>query len=241
MYRNKNITIYIPSRNESKNLASIKSRIPSFVDEVLVISNKSTDNTCEIAKSLGFKVYEDNRVKNGIGYGYAHMTGIEKSTGDILISIDGDGQHPVEDIKEIIDFLIDQDIDFISCNRFPPKSDSYLGFKQWFGTKVLNLETNILYKTNFKDILSGMFVFKNEISPFLNLTEGDWNLSPQIKINAATNSKIKFAEFNIFQYCRMSGKTHQSHFKTGIRHVKWIFLNKIKTSLKFNPKLNLKQ
>lgn len=225
MYRDKKITIYIPCRNESKNLELIAKRIPHFVDEVIAVSNRSSDDTVEKAKLLGMKAVEDNRTVGGIGYGYAHMTGIENATGDILISIDGDGQHPVEDIASIIDFLIDNDLDFISCNRFPPKKNAYLGFKQWFGSKVLNFEANFLYGTEFRDILSGMFVFKREVANKLNLTEGGWDLSPQIKINAATNPEINFSEFNIFQYSRMSGKTHQSHLKTGIQHMSWIFRN----------------
>jgi glycosyltransferase involved in cell wall biosynthesis len=227
MYKGKKISVYVPCRNESLNLESIKNRMPEFVDEVLVISNCSTDNTYEKAKELGFKSIIDNRTKNGIGYGFAHMTGIHNSTGDVLISIDGDGQHPIENIEKILDYYLENDLNFVSCNRFPPKKGGYLNIKQWIGAKVLNLEAWLLYGVKFNDILCGMWIFDKSIVSSLKLTEGDWNLSPQIKINAALNPDIRFSEFNIYQYKRYSGSSHQQHFKTGLKHMVWLFTNRV--------------
>jgi glycosyltransferase involved in cell wall biosynthesis len=70
MYRNLSITLCLPCRNEGNHLVKVIEKVPSIVDEIIVISNKSTDNTVEVAKSLGVKVIEENRALNGIGYGY---------------------------------------------------------------------------------------------------------------------------------------------------------------------------
>lgn len=225
MYKNKTITVCLPCRNEADHLDQVIAKIPKYVDEIIVISNNSKDNTIEVAKKLGVKAYEDNQTINGIGYGFAHMTGIKNATSDIIVGADGDATYPVESLDKIIDHLIKQDLDFISCNRYPLQDGTTIPFKLKFGVWMLNTEVRLLYGVQIKDILSGMWVFKKEVRDDLKLTMGEWNLSPQIKINAATSPDIRFAEYSIAQHQRL-GESHQNYFKTGFSHAKWIFANR---------------
>ncbi len=229
MYRKKRITLCLPCRDEAEHLHEVLKRVPKIVDEVIVISNKSTDDTVKVAKRLGVKAYEDNRTVGGIGYGFAHMTGIKKATGDIIAAADGDATYPIEDLKKVIDHMLNQDLDFISCNRYPLQEGTEIPFKLRLGVGALNLETRLLYGLKIQDILSGMWLFKKGIKDDLDLTMGDWNLSPQIKLNAALNPNIVFGEFSIAQHLR-KGESHQSHFKTGFSHLSWIFLNRWKSA-----------
>jgi hypothetical protein len=57
---------------------------------------------------------------------------------------------------------------------------------------------------------------------------GEWNLSPQIKINAAHHPEIAFSEYSIAQHQRL-GESHQAHYKTGFQHLWWIFKNRFRT------------
>lgn len=221
MYRDKRITLCFPCRNEAKHLPKIIKDAPAIVDEIIVVSNNSSDNTVEVARKLGVRVIEDNRTLGSIGYGFAHMSGIKKATGDIIIGADSDGTYPVKRIPEIIDRLLDENYDFLSCNRYPLKDDTKVPLKLRFGVWVLNTEVRLLYGKKVNDILSGMWVFRKPVAKKLKLTMGDWNLSPQIKINALINPKIKFGEYHISQYQRM-GETHQNYFKTGMSHFLWI-------------------
>jgi glycosyltransferase involved in cell wall biosynthesis len=224
MYKNRSISVIMPCRNEGAHLAEIMRRIPKFVDEIIIVSNRSTDNTVEMAQRLGLKVYEDNRAVKGIGYGFAHMTGIEAATSDIIAGIDGDATYPIENIDGIIDDLLKRNLDFISCNRYPLQDGTKIPLKLRLGVAMLNLETRLLYGIKVKDVLSGMWVFKREISPLLRLTMGDWNLSPQIKINAALHRDIQFGEHSIAQHQRR-GTTKQRYFKTGLSHLVWLMRN----------------
>ncbi len=233
MYKKQKITLYFPCRNESAHLKEVLSKVPKFVDEIIVVSNKSTDDTYEKAKKLGIKAYKDDRVLGKIGYGFANITGINKATGDIIISSDGDGTYPIEKLDKILNYFIKNDFDFISCNRYPVKKGVVIPLKLQFGIHILNLETRILYGIKIKDILSGMWVIKKNIRNELNLTAGDWNLSPQIKINAFTNNKIKSGEFHIIQHLRY-GKTKQNYFKTGFSYMKWILKNRFNSTHKSN-------
>ena len=160
MYKNKTITVCLPCRNEANHLEQVIAKIPKYVDEIIVISNNSKDNTVEVAKQLGVKAYEDNRTIDGIGYGFAHMTGIKNATSDIIVGADGDATYPVENIDKVIDFIIENDLDFVSCNRYPLQDGTKIPFKLKFGVWMLNTEVRLLYGVKIKDILSGMWVFK---------------------------------------------------------------------------------
>lgn len=226
MYKNKRITVCLPCRNEGNHLKEVVKRIPDFVDEIIVVSNNSTDDTVAVAKKLKVTIIEDNRTIGGIGYGYAHMTAIENATGDIIVGADGDATYPIEDLKKVIDHLLLKKLDFISCNRYPLQEGTKIPFKLRLGVSTLNAEVRLLYGIKINDILSGMWVFKKEAKDGLNLTMGEWNLSPQIKINAARNPNIKFSEYSIAQHQRL-GDSHQNHYKTGFSHMWWIFRNRL--------------
>ncbi len=221
MYKNKRISLCLPCRNEAKHLKKVIARAPKFVDEIIIISNKSSDNTVQVARKLGAKVLEDNRTSGGIGYGYAHMTGIDNSTGDIIVGADGDATYPIEKLAAIIDFLLENKLDFVSCNRYPVQAGTKIPFKLRTGVWLLNKEVRWLYGFKINDILSGMWAFKKPTKNKLQLKMGDWNLSPEIKIKAATHPKISFGEYSISQHQRL-GESHQKYFKTGISHAWWI-------------------
>jgi glycosyltransferase involved in cell wall biosynthesis len=225
VYKRKKISVYFPCRNEANHLHEVLARVPKFVDEVIVVSNKSTDKTVAVARKLGAKTYEDNRDSGGIGYGFAHMTGIAHATGDIIVGADGDATYPIEDLGRIIDYLSKNHLDFVSCNRYPMQKGTRIPFKLRFGVWLLNMEILVLYGVRIQDTLSGMWVLRREIRNQLNLTMGEWNLSPQIKLSAATNASVAFGECSIAQHQRM-GATHQSYYKTGLSHAWWILKNR---------------
>jgi len=205
-------------------LRKIIQAIPSFVDEIIVISNASTDDSVAIARAAGSVALEDNRTVGGIGYGFAHMTGIAAAHGDIIVGLDADGTYPVEDLAAILDYMLDGNLDFVSCARL---SRSRMPFKLRLGIVLLNTETRVLYGTHITDILSGMWVFARSVRGQLALDQGGWDLSPQIKIAAATNPNVRFAEYQIAQKPRY-GATHQRYFRTGFLHARWILANRLR-------------
>lgn len=225
MYKNHLISVYLPCRDEEKHLKKVIKKIPKFVDEIIVVSNKSKDHTYEKAQKMGIKAYQDNREINGIGYGFASITGIKKATGDIITTCDGDGTYPIDKLADILDYFITGNYDFISCNRYPVNKNTTIPQKLQLGVALLNLETNLLYGTKIKDILSGMWLIRKSKRHYLHLTSGDWNLSPEIKIKSFTNYHLECSEFHISQHLRY-GKTKQHYFKTGFSHAFWILSNR---------------
>jgi len=94
------ITIVICALNEEENLPYVLPKIPGSVNEVLLVDGHSTDATVEVAKKLCPKI----RVlyQSGKGKGDAIKFGVSQATGDIIITLDADGQTNPDDIDRFI-------------------------------------------------------------------------------------------------------------------------------------------
>lgn len=226
MIHNHTVSLVIPCRNEGGHLAKVIKRIPSTIDEIIIVNNQSTDNTALVARQLTktdhrIKVLTDSRTIHGIGYGYAHITGLQHAKGDILVGIDGDGTYPPEVIPALIKHLLTHQLDFVSANRYPLRPGATAPKLLQFGTTLLNQEIRLLYGFTIKDSLSGMWAFRSSILPKLALSEGGWNFSPQIKLNAWKQPSVQSGEYPITQGYRF-GRTKQHYVKTGLSHILWI-------------------
>ncbi|MDF7640756.1 glycosyltransferase family 2 protein [Bifidobacterium sp. ESL0784] len=227
MILGKTVSLVMPCRNEAGHLAKLIEQVPDFFDEIICVSNGSTDNTVEVSKALEkryprFTLVEDNRSAGGIGYGFAHMTGMATATSDLIVCADSDGTYPIDDAPQIVRQMKERNLSFVSCSRYP---DHSIPFKLQLGVRALNIEIAVLYWFRIHDSLSGMWVFKRSVVSRLHLTEGDWNLSPQIKINAKHYLGPGFAEIKIKQRIRQ-GESKQDYLKTGLHHVLWIAKNR---------------
>ena len=222
MIKNKKISVVIPCKNEEKGIAAVIKNIPPYIDEIIVVDNGSTDRTGEVAKKAGARVIKEPRKMNGVGYGYAHITGIKNAKGDYVAALDGDDTYPAYQIKEIVEKMETEGIDFVSCNRLPLKNPKVISKTRQLGIFILNLEVLFLYGTRVKDILTGMWVMKKDVYNKLNLRMGDWNLSPEIKISAIFNKDVKFTEYHIDHFVRENEPSKQAIWKTGINHAFYI-------------------
>ncbi|OGV90303.1 hypothetical protein A3A66_04740 [Microgenomates group bacterium RIFCSPLOWO2_01_FULL_46_13] len=224
MIQNKKISLVIPCRNEAKSIASLLKKIPRFIDEVIVVDNRSTDDTYTIAKSYGARVLKENRLDGfGIGYGYALRRGMAAAKGDIIVSLDGDGTYPVNQIGRAISFMIKKNLSLVIGNRFPINNQA-ISFLRQYGVWILNQEASIFYGYEFKDILSGMWLINRSLLRQLNLKQGGWNLSPEIKLACLQASRKGIGQFHIDHYYRDFGASKQKIWQTGVNHLVYIFL-----------------
>jgi len=237
MIHNKKISLIVPCKNEANIIAGFILRVPKYVDEIIIVDNNSTDNSKAIAKKAGAIVLSEPRHIGGIGYGFAHMTGMAKATGDYIVGMDGDDTYPVKKIKSIIKLMESKKYDVISCNRLPLKNAKAISPIRRLGINLLNAEVQWLFGYKIRDILTGMWVLRRDALPKINPTKGDWNLSIEMKLNAITNRAIRFSEYHINHFERKGNPSKQNLLKTGVTHsvfivVMWVkYLGKLITQL----------
>jgi glycosyltransferase involved in cell wall biosynthesis len=163
------------------------------------VDNRSTDGTADVARSLGAKV-----VFEGVqGYGAAYKRGLPAATGDVIVTLDGDGTYPAEEISRLVDILEDEGFDFISASRFPLKNPEAMPLTNQVGNRVLTITTRILFGHPIVDSQSGMWVFRRLVLEKLNLTSNGMPFSEEIKLEALANPEVKFHEGHIPYYQRI--------------------------------------
>ncbi len=214
------VSVIIPTLNEEESIGHVIDKIPrkgKYEWEIIVVDGNSRDKTREIAKNKGAKVIIEKRR----GYGRAYKTGFANATGDIIVTLDGDDTYPAERIGELVDYLIRNELDFISCERFSMMEKGAMNLTHRIGNIILTITTRILFGFDIKDSQSGMWIFKREILKDLNLTSDGMPFSEEIKIESWR--KFKCREVSI-EYRERKGEVKLNTWKDGLRNL--IFLIK---------------
>src|SRR5678815_3093330 len=139
MYKGQTITVIMPCLNEEQGVEQVLTRMPEFVDQVLVVDNGSTDRTSEVAARFGAQVIrEDAR-----GYGRSYKTGFAAATGDIVVTLDGDHSYPVDALSYLLEAFLHCKVGFLSASRFPTLNPDAMSLKHRIGNRILSLTMSV--------------------------------------------------------------------------------------------------
>ena len=214
MYKESRITVVIPCLNEEVAIGKVLDGLPPFVDEIIVVDNDSTDGTAEVARSRGaIVVTELSR-----GYGRAYKKGFSIATGDILITLDGDLSYPLDALSYLIEAFFQSKVGFLSGSRFPTVNPEAMSFKHRVGNRILSLAMSVLFLRWVKDSQSGMWVFRRDVLPKMNLVSDGMAFSQEIKIEAIRHPEIGFREMFI-NYSQRIGEKKLEPWKDGFRNL----------------------
>ena len=89
------------------------------------------------------------------------------------------------------------------------------------GNYLITAAASLLWAHPFKDILSGMWVFRKSCLEKLRLHSDSWNFSEEIKLQAYTKLGKKFAEYHI-PYRERLGETKLVPWKVGIQNIVYL-------------------
>jgi len=184
------VTILLPTMNEEKTVGKTLESIPKrkgLLYEKIIVDTNSTDNTIKIAMKYGCKIINESRK----GYGRAYKTGLQKSTGEIIVCADADNTYPMEEIPRIITMMQNEGLDFITCSRFPDMDKGAMAKINYVGNIGLTFICNLLFNTKFKDTQGGMWFIRKKILPYMKLNEDDMEFSTEIKLEAAKMGNMK--------------------------------------------------
>ena len=108
----------IPCFNEQNFIGDIVTRAKKYVDRVIVIDDASTDDTGKVAQVAGAEVI---RHETRRGAGAATKSGFQaakKGDVDILLTLDGDGQHNPDEIPKLLAPILNGEADLVIGSRF---------------------------------------------------------------------------------------------------------------------------
>ena len=221
------IKVIIPAFNEQDSIANVINDIPNIVDEVIVISNNSTDNTEMNAKNAGATVLQESRK----GYGYACLKGMDyiskqKTKPEIIVFLDGDYSDYPEQLTEIVAPIINNNIDFVIGARVEKLREiGSMTPQQIFGNWLATFLMKAFFNAKFSDL--GPFrAIKYDKLIALEMEDKTygWTVEMQLKV---LKQKMSYIEIpvkyrNRIGVSKVSGTVKGSIF-AGIKILTWIF------------------
>lgn len=165
------ILVIIPVYNESENIEGLLHEIHDTYPEldILVVNDASTDGSGKLAEATQIATVVNLPINLGIGGSV--QTGFKygrENEYDIVLQLDGDGQHKVSEIKKLIDPIKSDEADVVIGSRFNKKSEGFTTQTlRRVGIKVFELFSYILIQQKITDHTSGFRAFNKKAFKFL--------------------------------------------------------------------------
>ncbi|MDT0691510.1 glycosyltransferase family 2 protein [Salegentibacter sp. F188] len=225
------IKVIIPAYNEEASIGKVVAEVPEFVNEVIVVSNNSTDDTKKNAKAAGATVLSENRK----GYGYACLKGMEyiatnfktsHTKPDIVAFLDGDYSDYPSELANIVKPIIEEDVDFVVGARVKKwREKGSMTFPQIFGNWLATSLMKLFFNAKFTDL--GPFrAIKYEKLLALKMQDKTygWTVEMQLK---ALRQNLSYTEVpvhykNRIGVSKVSGTVKGAIF-AGVKILGWIF------------------
>lgn len=210
---NTKVSIIIPAYNEGAAIGNVLRQIISLYPdfEVIVINDGSTDDTARIAREAGAIVYSH---PYNIGNGAAIKSGIRIASGDLLVLIDGDGQHDPKDIQEMVKYFPDYDM-VVGARRTRDQVTWFRGL----GNKTFNWLASYVAKFMVKDLTSGFRAVKADVArSLLYLLPNTYSYPTTLTLGVLRNGRsLKYVPVNINK--RKTGKSGIKVYRDGVKFI----------------------
>jgi len=205
------VSVIIPAYNEAETIRDVIIKVkeidPEF--EIIVVNDGSKDQTGEIAREAGAIVYSH---PYNIGNGASIKSGIRIASGDILVFIDGDGQHDPNDIAKMLQYFPEYDMVVGARSK-----TSQVSIFRGFGNRMLNWLAGYVAKFRVQDLTSGFRAVKAEIAQsLLYLLPNTYSYPTTMTLGVLRNGKsLKYLPINAEK--RKKGKSNISISRDGVR------------------------
>ena len=191
-----NITVGIPAYNEEKNIAGIIQKLKQITDTIIVCNDGSSDNTGKIAEQMGAIVINHPR---NLGYGGAIRSLFLKARElncDMLVTLDSDGQHRLEDVLPVSQPIINNQADLVIGSRFLKDDQENIPKYRKVGIKMITKLANASLEESVTDSQSGFRAYSKNILLQITPSEQGMGVSNEILMKSSRKG-FKIAEVPI--------------------------------------------
>lgn len=214
----------IPAYNEEKNIRmvidSLKYQSPEI--DIVIINDGSTDNTAKEIRQAWVKVIN---LSQNLGIGGAVQTGFiyaKRNNYDVVIQVDGDGQHDPKDLNKLVEPIKKKEADMVIGSRFVEKTAYKSSRMRKAGIYFFSKLVSFICKKKYYDTTSGFRAFnKKGIELFANYYPKDY---PEVEaLVFAAKRGLMVREVSVNMYERKSGKSSITPLKSVYYMVKVTF------------------
>jgi glycosyltransferase involved in cell wall biosynthesis len=205
------VSVIIPAYNEAETIRDVIIQVkeidPEF--EIIVVNDGSKDQTGELAREAGAIVYSH---PYNMGNGASIKSGIRIASGDILVFMDGDGQHDPNDIAKMLQYFPEYDMVVGARSK-----TSQVSIFRGLGNRMLNWLAGYVAKFRVQDLTSGFRAVKAEIAQsLLYLLPNTYSYPTTMTLGVLRNGKsLKYLPIEAQK--RKKGKSNISISRDGVR------------------------
>jgi len=184
----------IPAWDEESNIAKVICSAKKYVDKVLVCDDGSLDMTAEIARELGAIVVSHDR---NMGKGEALKTLFDeamKLDADILVLLDGDGQHDPCEIPKLIEPIVESKADLVVGSRYVEGASMDAPLYRRVGLKAINALRRRVNRIPVSDAECGFRAFSRKALAAVSMFETNGYAAEAEMLALATRNGIQIAE-----------------------------------------------
>ena len=207
------IVAVLPAYNEQMRIGLVLKTLRDYVDEIVVSDDGSTDETIKVAKECGAHV-----VSSSVNMGAGHATrlgcrhAIDKLGSDVIVLFDADGQHPPEQIPNLIK-RIDEGCEFVFTDRFADAKE--MPFVKRAGNMWLSFVTSLIAGIRVRDTQSGFKAFKANVYDRLGMISDGYEICSEFVIRVGRN-RIKYCQVPISSRYDEWTRAKGTGVKTGV-------------------------
>lgn len=223
------ISVIVPTLNEAKNLPLVLPRIPAWVDEILIVDGRSTDDTVAVAQALAAELRPEVRVvlEKQRGKGAALRAGFAAARGDILVMMDADGSTEPEEIGLFVRYLMDG-ADFVKGSRFMQGAGTAdISPLRSLGNNAFTVMVRTLFGGRFTDLCYGFSAFWADVVPLLELDGDGFEIETMLNIRALRVG-CRIVELPSFEAERIHGESNLRTFPDGFRVLRTILNERLR-------------
>jgi glycosyltransferase involved in cell wall biosynthesis len=215
------VSVVIPAKNEARNIGWVLERIPSYVDEIIVVDGLSTDGTLDIAKMIAPDVVVIHEMRSGKGA--ALRAGFEAARGDFVIMIDADGSMDPGEIDTFVD-LLEEGYELVKGSRYLEGGGTTdITWLRSVGNACLREIANFVYGTSYSELCYGYMGFRRKALYSLELDADGFEIETQI-VARATRRGLRIAEMPSNEFPRRYGESNLNAFRDGLRVLRTLLI-----------------
>ena len=208
------MSVVIPTLNEELNLPFVLPRIGTWIDEVIIVDGRSTDNTPGVARELmpGVRIVHERRS----GKGAALRAGFAACTCDLIIMLDADGSTDPREIPVFVGALA-AGAEFVKGTRFAQGAGTEdMWFVRKLGNRALVRLVRLLFGGRFSDLCYGYIALWKRVLDDLDLDSDGFEIETQMNLRALA-AGLKVVEVPSFERNRISGNSNLRTIPDGWR------------------------
>ena len=213
------IAVIIPAYNEERSITAVVNAVNSIqkpagmIIDAIVVNDSSTDSTAEIISKLNCIALN---LPVNLGIGGAVQTGLKfgfENGYDLAVQVDGDGQHPADEIPKLAKELSERGLDVIIGSRFLEKKGFQSSAIRRTGISYFGWLNKLLTGINISDSTSGFRMLNRKAIEIVSEYYPDEYPEPEAIIIFAKN-KLKVGETAVVMKERQGGVSSIGFFSS---------------------------